>query len=260
VDTCLLQWLASTHAHSTFKEGKRLATVLTLDKDGLQLEVMSSLLKHEGHRVHPTGDPEAALAILQSSLVDLVIVEPATQRPDGLRLCQQIRQLNPYRPLMIVSERGDEEQIYKAIMLAADDYMVKPISPRLFVAHVHALLRRADQVRGQRWQDQNIAIGEIALNLQQMHALVNGTRVALTPRELSLLHALMENANRVLSRDQLMRIAWGDHFIGTPKAVDVYVQRLRRKIQPHLTAGFYIEAQRGFGYRFGMPRPQPVAS
>jgi two-component system, OmpR family, alkaline phosphatase synthesis response regulator PhoP len=236
-----------------------LATVLTLDKDVLQLEVLASLLKHEGHRVHPTADPEAALAILQSSLVDLVIIEPATQRPDGIRLCQQIRQLNPYRPLMIVSERGDEEQIFKTMMVAADDYMVKPLSPRLFVAHVHALLRRAEQVRGQRWQDQNVAIGEISLSLQQMHAVVNGQRVPLTPRELSLLHALMENANRVLNRDQLMRIAWGDHFIGTPKAVDVYVQRLRRKIQPHLTAGFYIQSLRGFGYKFEIPRPQTVA-
>jgi len=232
---------------------------LTLDKDVLQLEVLASLLKHEWHRVHPTGDPEAALAILQSSLVDLVIIEPATQRPDGIRLCQQIRQLNPYRPLMIVSERGDEEQIFKTMMVAADDYMVKPLSPRLFVAHVHALLRRAEQVRGQRWQDQNVAIGEISLSLQQMHAVVNGQRVPLTPRELSLLHALMENTNRVLSRDQLMRIAWGDHFVGTPKAVDVYVQRLRRKIQPHLTAGFYIQSLRGFGYKFEIPRPQPVA-
>ena len=237
-----------------------MATVLTIDRDALQQEVLGALLKHDGHRVHPTADAETALAILQSALVDLVIIEPATQRPDGLRLCQQIRQLNPYRPLMVVSERGDEEQIFRALMVAADDYMVKPISPRLFVGHVHALLRLAEQVRGQRWQDQNISIGEISLNLQQMHAIVNGDAVPLTPRELSLLHALMENANRVLSREQLMRIAWGERFIGTPKAVDVYVQRLRRKIQPHLAAGFYIAAQRGFGYKFQMPRPQPVAS
>lgn len=237
-----------------------MATILTIDRDPLQQEVLASLLKHEGHRVHPTVDADTALVILQSSLVDLVIIEPATQRPDGLRLCQQIRQLDPYRPLMVLSERGDEEQIFRALMVAADDYMVKPFSPRLFVAHVHALLRRAEQVRGQRWQDQNISIGEISLNLQQMHALVNGDRVPLTPRELSLLHALMQNANRVLNREQLMRIAWGDRFVGTPKAIDVYVQRLRRKIQPHLTAGFYIQASRGFGYKFEIPRPQPVAS
>ncbi|TMD25240.1 MAG: response regulator, partial [Chloroflexi bacterium] len=140
-----------------------MATILTIDRDPLQQEVLASLLKHEGHRVHPTLDGDTALVILQSSLVDLVIIEPATQRPDGLRLCQQIRQLNPYRPLMVLSERGDEEQIFRALMVAADDYTIKPFSPRLFVAHVHALLRRAEQVRGQRWQDQNISIGEISL-------------------------------------------------------------------------------------------------
>src|SRR5436309_5441482 len=157
----------STPVHSCPIKGKPdLATVLTIDRDALQQEVLGALLKHDGHRVHPTADAETALAILQSALVDLVIIEPATQRPDGLRLCQQIRQLNPYRPLMVVSERGDEEQIFRALMVAADDYMVKPISPRLFVGHVHALLRRAEQVRGQRWQDQNISIGEISLNLR----------------------------------------------------------------------------------------------
>jgi DNA-binding response OmpR family regulator len=230
-----------------------LATVLTIDRDVLQLEVLTSLLKHEGHRVHPTTDPQAALAALQTSLIDLVVIEPATLRPDGLRLCQQIRQLNPYRPIMVVSERGDEEQIFRSLMIAVDDYLIKPLSPRLFVAHVHALLRRAEQVRGQRWQDQNVAIGEIALNLQQMHAVVNGERVPLTPRELSLLHALMENANRVLSRDQLMQLAWGERFVGSPKAIDVTIQRLRKKIGPHLREG-YIHSQRGFGYKFQMPR------
>jgi two-component system alkaline phosphatase synthesis response regulator PhoP len=92
-----------------------------------------------------------------------------------------------------------------------------------------------------------------------MHAVVNGRRIGLTPRELSLLHALMENAGRVLSRDQLMQVAWGDHFVGTAKMVDVYIQRLRKKIQPHLTGGFYIQALRGFGYKFEMPRPQQAA-
>ena len=97
-----------------------LATVLTIDRDVLQLEVLASVLKHEGHRVHPTTDPQAGLAVLQTSFIDLVVIEPATLRPDGLRFCQHIRQLNPYRPLMIVSERGDEEQIFRSLMIAAD--------------------------------------------------------------------------------------------------------------------------------------------
>ena len=89
-----------------------------------------------------------------------------------------------------------------------------------------------------------------------MAALVNGVRVSLTPRELSLLHALMDNANRVLSRDQLMRLAWGENFVGGAKTVDVCILRLRKKVHPHLTGGFYIQALRGFGYKFELPRPQ----
>jgi two-component system alkaline phosphatase synthesis response regulator PhoP len=229
------------------------ATILAIDKDALQLELLSFLLKQEGHSVHATGEAETALDILRSRVIDLVMVEIVLQRQDGLRLCQQIRQLNPYTPLIIVSERNDDEQIVKALMMAADDYVTKPFSPRQLLARVHALLRRASLTQGTRWRDENLSIGEIALNLQQMHAVVNGKGVALTPRELSLLHALMENANRVLSRDQLMQLAWGDRFVGSPKAIDVTIQRLRKKIGMHLREG-YIHSQRGFGYKFQMPR------
>jgi DNA-binding response OmpR family regulator len=232
-----------------------LASVLALDKDLLNLELVAFLLKQEGHHVHATAEPETAFDILHSTVVDLVIVEPAIQRQDGYRLCQQIRQLNPYTPLMILSERHEEDQIVRGLMTAADDYLTKPFSPRQLLARVHALLRRGKLTHALR-QDENFSIGEITLNLQQMAALVNGVRVPLTPRELSLLHALMDNANRVLSRHQLMRLAWGENFIGGAKTVDVCILRLRKKVDPHLTGGFYIQALRGFGYKFELPRPQ----
>jgi two-component system alkaline phosphatase synthesis response regulator PhoP len=232
-----------------------LATVLALDKDPWQLELLTFLLKQEGHHVYATADPETALDTLQSKLIDLVIVETALPRVDGYKVCQQMRQLNPCTPLMILSERHEEEQIVRGLMGAADDYLTKPFSPRQLLARVHALLRRANVTHGSRLRDENVSIGEITLNLQQMHAMVNGKRVPLTPRELSLLHALMDNSGRILSRDQLMRLAWGDHFVGCSKTVDVTIQRVRKKLRPHLTAGYYIHALRGFGYKFEMPRP-----
>lgn len=235
-----------------------MATILAVDKDPLQLELLSFLLRQEGHKVHATLEPEQALDLLQSQLIDLVILEIALQRYDGLRICQQMRQVNPYTPLMIVSERQDEEQIVRGLLIAADDYVVKPFSPRQLLARVHAHLRRANLSRAGRWGDENLSIGEISLNLQQAQALVNGHRVPLTQREFSLLYALMENAGRVLSRDQLTRLAW-DHFAGTQKSVDVYIQRLRKKLQPYLDSRDYIEALRGFGYKFEMPRPQAAA-
>jgi two-component system alkaline phosphatase synthesis response regulator PhoP len=233
-----------------------LASVLALDKDLLNLELLTFLLKQEGHHVRATAEPETAFDILHSTVVDLVVVEPALPRQDGYRVCQQIRQLNPYTPLLILSERHEEDQIVRGLMTAADDYVTKPFSPRQLLARVHALLRRSKLTQAMRGQDDNFSIGEITLSLQQMAALVNGARVPLTPRELALLHALMDNANRVLSRDQLMRLSWGENFVGGAKTVDVCILRLRRKIQPHLTGGFYIHSLRGFGYKFELPRPQ----
>ncbi len=237
-----------------------MATALALDKDALQLELLTFLLKQEGHRVHATVEPDTALDILQSKVIDLVIVEPVLPRRDGYRVCQQMRELNPYTPMMIVSERHDEDMIVRGLLSVADEYIKKPFSPREFLARVSALLRRASLARGSRWLNDTLTFGEVALNLQQMHALVNGQRIRLTPRELSLLHTLMENASRVLSRDQLMRLAWGEQFVGCSKTVDVCIQRLRKKIQPYLTQGFYIHAVRGFGYKFEMPRPQPACA
>jgi len=219
-----------------------MASVLALDKDLLNLELLAFLLKQEGHSVYATAEPETAFNILHSTVVDLVVVEPAVQRQDGYRVCQQIRQFNPYTPLMILSERHEEDQIVRGLMTAADDYLTKPFSPRQLLARVHALLRRGKLTQAMLRQDENFSIGEITLNLQQMAALVNGVRVSLTPR--------------VLSRDQLMRLAWGENFVGGAKTVDVCILRLRKKVHPHLTGGFYIQALRGFGYKFELPRPQ----
>lgn len=235
-----------------------MATILAVDKDTMELEMLSHLLRQEGHKVHATAEPETALDVMQSQLVDLVIVEPVVARQDGLRICQQMRQLNPYTPLLAVSERREEDHIIRTLLAAADDYVVKPYSHRFLLARVTVLLRRANLARGGRWQDDNLSIGEISLNLQQAQALVNGQRVSLTQREFSLLYALMDNAGRVLTRDQLTELAW-DRFAGTQKSVDVYIQRLRRKLKPHMDGREYIQALRGFGYKFEIPRPQAAA-
>jgi two-component system alkaline phosphatase synthesis response regulator PhoP len=232
-----------------------MATILAVDKDPLQLDLLSHLLQGQGHKVHATPEPEQALELLQSQLIDLVIMETVLPRHDGMRVCQQMRQLNPYTPLMILSERTDEDQIVRGLTAAADAYVIKSVSPRQLLAQVAALLRRGNLTRSGRWGDDNLSIGEITLNLPQGLALVNGTRVSLTKAELSLLHALMENAGRVLSREQLMEMAWGDGYARLPKMVDVYIRQLRIKIQPHLRGGDYLQALRGYGYKFELPRP-----
>ncbi len=236
-----------------------MATILALDNDPLNLNLLGFLLRENGHKVYATADPDTALNLLRSQRIDLVILELAFQRHDGIRVCEQFRQVDPYIPLLIVSERRDEEQMVQVLMLAADDYLTKPYSPRPLLARVHALLRRSSLNRDGRWVAENVSVGEISLNLQQMHAVVNGHPVRLTPREFTLLHCLMQNPGRVLSREQLMRLSWGANFVGTAKSVDVNVQRLRMKISPYLGHGLCIQAHRGFGYKFETAQPKLVA-
>lgn len=232
-----------------------MATILALDKDALHLEMLTFLLNQDGHKVYATTNADMAFDILRSQTIDLVVVETALPRQDGHRICQQIRQQYRVLPLMIVSERDEEDQIVRGLMEAADDYVTKPFSPHEFLARVRALLRRSGH-DGDGRQGDNLAIDEINLDLRQRQAIVNGTRLHLTRREHSLLHALVVNHNRVLSRDQLIEQAWGDRIPATSKAVDVYILRLRKKMRSSLRPGFYIRSWRGFGYSFEIPKSE----
>ncbi len=230
-----------------------MATILVLDKDPLQLELLTVLLKRDRHMPISTANPDNAMALLQSETIDMVILETAFPRHDGYRLCQQMRGEREDMPIIILSERTDDEQVVRGLLSGADDYVTKPYSPRELLARVHAVMRRTEAALGHPSSAGNLRIGELTLNLQQMHLIVNGLSISLTPRELALMSALMTNPNRVLSRDQLMRIAWGSSFVGCAKTVDVCLQRLRKKLSPHLKHGDYFHSARGFGYRFQIP-------
>src|ERR1700687_5335118 len=107
--------------------GQPVATILAVDKDTLQLEVLSHLLRQEGHKVHATAEPETALDMLQTQLIDLVVVEPALPRHDAVRICQQMRQLNPHTPLLVLSERREEDQIVRTLLAAGGGYGVETV-------------------------------------------------------------------------------------------------------------------------------------
>jgi DNA-binding response OmpR family regulator len=249
----------------SIRTGGEMATVLVVDKDPLQLGIVSFLLKQDRHDVLTTAEPETAFELVQRESVDLVIIEPEFSHHDGTRVCQHLRQLAPRVPMMVVSERCDDEQQVRALLAGADDFVAKPYAPRILMARVHAALRRTSAQGGHRAASGTLSVGEVSINMHLMQVQVNGRSVHFTPRELSLLHALMSNGNRVLSRDQLMRMAWGHDFLGGQKAVDVCVQRIRKKLAPHMRSNGYIEAVRGFGYKFAKPReakatPMPRAA
>ena len=232
-----------------------MATVLVLDRDPLQVELTSVLLRRERHRAVTTTEPETAFAMLEDSDIDLVVVEPSSTRHDGFRLCQQIRRMRQDVPILIVSEMSGEAEVVRGLLSGADDYLTKPFGPHEFLARIQALLRRAAAGRVVPGVPV-LAIGSIALNLHRAQVAVGGRPVHVTPRELAVLHVLMTNPNRVLTRDQLIELAWHD-FTGSAKAVDVCIQRVRSKLEALPGGAGYIVAVRGLGYRFEKPRPGP---
>ena len=233
-----------------------MATVLVVDRDPFDLEHLTFLFKQGGHKVLTASDANTAGETLAKHNVELVAVETSGEPADGIRLCQRLRQLDPYLPMIIVSDRTGVEQVVHGLASVADDYVRKPFFPQELLARVTALLRRAGLSRMATGRDETIKIGEITLDQQHLCAVVNGTRVRLTPRELSLLRAFMENPDRVLTREQLLEMAWDSGVAATAKVIDVYVLRLRRKLQAHLDGEFYVTALRGFGYMFGTPQVQ----
>lgn len=231
-----------------------MATILAIDKDPLHGQMLAFLLRREEHFVISFTDPDHGFELVRKREVDLILLETAHSRHDGYRVCKEFTQLCPLTPLMIVSERTEEDQIVRGLLAGADDYITKPYSPRVLLAHVQATLRRSKAPQRLVTNDEALTIGPITLGREHARVMVNGAPVDLTPRELRLLQVFVTNSRRVLSRGQLMTLAWGSSFVGTPKTVDVAVVRLRRKLEKYVPNGkAYIKSVRGFGYRLDAP-------
>jgi DNA-binding response OmpR family regulator len=187
------------------------------------------------------------LDTVQSFAIDLAIVDGGKSRPDGEAACRMLRKAEPGLRLILMSELKDDEAVVAGLE-TADCYIAKPLSPRQLLANVDAIMRRPRSGGSSARDQDTLVVGLVTLSLAARNVRINDTPIMVTPREFSLLQALMENANRVLSREQLITIAWGENYAVVSKTIDVYVQRLRLKLDPH--GGPFILAARGFGYQF----------
>jgi DNA-binding response OmpR family regulator len=184
-------------------------------------------------------------ARVQPALFLLDIMLPGDS---GLEVCRRIRQNHKLEmtPVMFLTAKGEESDRVTGLELGADDYVVKPFSPRELVARIRAVLRRA-----QRPEKPNIIrAGELEINGEAMSISVNGNPVSTTPTEYRLLEYLAVHPGRVFTRDQLLDAVWRDSHLVTLRSIDVFVRRLREKIEPDPERPVYLKTVRGVGYRF----------
>jgi|SRR5450755_2059314 DNA-binding response OmpR family regulator len=171
---------------------------------------------------------------------------------DGIELCRHIRsnkRLSAARIIFLTAKTGESDRI-KGFEFGGDDYITKPFSPRELIARVRAVLRRTSQAE----QPEILNLGPIEIDASSMILKVAGQTVATTAREFRLLHYLARHRSRVFTRDQLLDAVWSAGCFVTPRSVDVYMRRLREKIEPDPENPSYLKTVRGIGYRFDTPR------
>lgn len=171
---------------------------------------------------------------------------------DGLDLCRQIRmnrQLAGAHIIFLTAKTSEADRV-RGLELGGDDYVTKPFSPRELVARVRAVLRRS----AESTQKDVLRIGTLEVDTSSMILRVNGKVVPTTTREFRLLDYLARHSSRVFTRDQLLDAVWAEGSFVTPRSVDVYVRRLREKIEPDAENPTYLKTLRGIGYRFDAPK------
>ncbi|MFZ0250276.1 MAG: response regulator transcription factor [Acidimicrobiales bacterium] len=219
-------------------------TVVVVEDDPNIADLVDLYLRREGFRVLLAGDGEQGLAISVREDPCIVILDvglPGAR--DGFDVCREIRTRSTV-PVLFLTARDDEMDRVLGLELGADDYLVKPFSPRELVARVRAILRRTRE--GPAPQDV-ITLGEVEVDLRRREARLAGEVVALTTREFDLLAFLANNVGLALTRQQLLDGVWGTDWYGDERTVDVHVAQLRKKLGPDLP----LATVWGVGYRFG---------
>jgi two-component system phosphate regulon response regulator PhoB len=191
---------------------------------------------------------------LQPSLFLLDIMLPGDS---GLEVCRRIRQNRKLEmtPVMFLTAKGEEPDRVVGLELGADDYMVKPFSPRELIARIRAVLRRTQRPE----KPAVIRVGQLEINGEAMSISVSGQSVSTTPTEYRLLEYLASHAGRVFTRDQLLDAVWRDSHFVTLRSIDVFVRRLREKIEPDPERPVYLKTVRGVGYRFDRTNGESAA-
>ncbi|MGH8933874.1 MAG: response regulator transcription factor [Egibacteraceae bacterium] len=224
--------------------------VLVVEDDPTVAEVVSRYLERDGYLVEVVGDGRVALGRLESAPPDLLILDLMLPGLDGFEVCRRLREHSRI-PVIMLTARGEAIERIQGLELGADDYVVKPFSPRELVARVKAVLRRAHgSQEGVVMPEGPRVYRGLQLDERSRQVRVEGEPVSLTVREFDLLAFLMRHHGEVFRREVLLDRVWGYTF-GDTSTVTVHVRRLREKIEPDPSEPVYVQTVWGVGYRFG---------
>jgi DNA-binding response OmpR family regulator len=238
-----------------------MATILVVDDDPKIRELLRLYVAREGHRVIHAGDGPEALEAAARARPDLVLLDVMLPGLDGFEVCRRLRDDGAEMPILLLTARSGDSDKVIGLDIGADDYIVKPFSPRELMARVRAQLRRH---RPRTPDEPALASNGLILDPGAVEVRLDGQVVELTPFEFRILHRLMQRPGRVFNRDELIDAIHGDDDPGiTDRTIDVHLGRLRRKLGDDAAAPRFVATVRSVGYKFIGPverRPSPTAA
>jgi DNA-binding response OmpR family regulator len=224
---------------------KTMARILVVEDEANIALALEDDLKKEGYDVEIVGDGDRACSRALEAAFDLILLDVMLPHKDGFDVCRDLRRARVRTPILMLTAKTQEAEKILGLELGADDYVTKPYSPRELRARIKALLRRAaDELPGV------FRFGDVEVDFLRYEVRRGGRLLEVTPTEFKLLAAFIRQRGRVLTRDQLLDLAWGPGVFVTDRVVDNQIVNLRKKIEPKPAKPRYLHNVRGVGYRF----------
>lgn len=231
-------------------DGMAKRTILLIEDEESISEPLSEALERDGFVPSVAGSAEEGLELFNEAEPDLVLLDLMLPDGDGKDVLRSIR-MRSECPVIILTARGEEMDRVVGLELGADDYVTKPFSGAELLARVRAVLRRATVPAAA--QESQLKVGDVTVDLDTRLVTKGGRAVELTLKEFDLLRMLMEEAGRVLRREEIIDEVWDANWWGPTKTLDVHISSLRKKLGDDPTAPRYIHTSRGVGFRFASP-------
>ena len=228
--------------------GKR---VLVVDDEKLIVKGIRFSLEQDGMEVDCAYDGEEALSMAKEQKYDIILLDVMLPKLTGFEVCQQIREFSNV-PIVMLTAKGDDMDKILGLEYGADDYITKPFNILEVKARLKAIMRRTGQKDKNGGQDKIIEQGDMKLDCEGRRVYIAGREINLTAKEFEVLELMIKTPNKVYSREDLLRLIWGEDYPGDVRTVDVHIRRLREKIEKSPSEPRYVHTKWGVGYYFNV--------
>ncbi len=224
------------------------ARILIVEDEAAIRDGLIDVLVFHGYEVESTGDGREGLSLAKNGQFDLILLDIMLPGIDGYEICNQVRDLDPEQPIVMLTARTSDDEIIEGLRLGADDYVGKPFSVQQLVLRIEAVLRRSRRLAAAK---QVLELDGVSIDLENLSGIRDGSDLQFTRREIDVLRYLAGNSERPVSREELLEKVWGyaPELELETRTVDIHIAKIRRKIETDSSTPAHLITVRGAGYR-----------